>query len=475
MFYNRTRELSFLTERYQGDRPELLIVYGRRRTGKSALLRELCRDKPHVYYLASQLTDQENLEQFRQMVLAEHPDPLLASMRFTDWDVALTYVARLASARRFILVLDEFPYLCQANPALPSLLQRWWDTVGKTTRLYLVLCGSHLSFMEQEVLAERSPLYGRRTGQIRLGPLLPWDAACFFPERTPRERLALYGVFGGIPAYLERIHPGQDLAANLAQEALSPLGYFYDEVSFLLRTEFTQIATYLSLLKAIAGGATRLGEIGSRVGIPATSAVKYLSTLHAMGLVRREVPATEAHPEKSNRGLYRINDPFISFWCRFILPYQSLLEAGQADTVWREFIQPVLNTHLGGVFEEVCAQYVLHRWHDRHGGTPLRVGRWWGPHTEIDLLAVLRVDEHQVSLLGECKWWQAPVGLNVLQDLQAKAQALPASYRETVHYALFSVSGFTEDLRAYAAQHDVTLIDAEMLLAPTGETGLYSR
>lgn len=163
-----------------------------------------------------------------------------------------------------------------------------------------------------------------------------------------------------------------------------------------------------------------------------------------------------------------INDPFISFWCRFILPYQSLLEAGLADTVWREFIQPALNTHLDGIFEEVCAQYILHRWHDRHIGTPLRVGRWWGAHTEIDLLAVLRVEEHQVYLLGECKWWQTPVGLNVLQDLQAKVPDLPASYRETLRYALFSVSGFTEELRASAAQHDVTLVDAEILLVPMG-------
>jgi AAA+ ATPase superfamily predicted ATPase len=466
MFHNRTRELTFLSARFRDERAELLVVYGRRRTGKSALLREFCREKPHAYYLAAQLTEQENLEQFRRILLAEHPDPLLASMRFTDWDVALTYVARMAARNRFILVLDEFPYLCQANPALPSLLQRWWDTIGKASQLYLVLCGSHLSFMEQEVLAERSPLYGRRTGQIRLGPLLPWDAARFFPERTPRERLALYGIFGGIPAYLERVHPGQDLATNVAQEALSPLGYFYDEVSFLLRTEFTQIATYLSLLKAIAGGATRVSEIGSRVGIPATSAAKYLSVLQEMGLVRREVPATEAHPEKSKRGVYRINDPFIGFWCRFILPYQSLLEAGQADTVWREFILPALDTHLGLIFEEVCAQYVRHHWDARHGGTPLRVGRWWSPNAEIDVLALLRVGDQQVPLLSECKWWQNPVGLSVLRDLQGRVPHLPAPYRDAPRFALFSASGFTAELRDVAAQQAVTLIDSELLLTP---------
>lgn len=466
MFINRIRELAFLNDRYQGDQSELLIVYGRRRTGKSALLREFCRGKTHAYYLAAQLTEQENLEQFRRILLAEHADPLLASMRFTDWEVALNYVTRLAEQGRFILVLDEFPYLCQVNPALPSLLQRWWDTIGKSSNIFLLLCGSHLRFMENEILAESSPLYGRQSGQIRLTSLLPWDAARFFPERTPREQLELYGVFGGIPAYLERIDTTQDLATNLFREVLSPLGYFYDEVSFLLRTELSQISTYLSLLIAIAGGATRVGEIGSRAGIPATSAVKYLSVLQGMGLVRREVPASEAHPEKSKRGIYRINDPFIAFWCRFILPCQSLLEAGQANTVWREFIQPALDTHLGRVFEEVCQQYVMHRWHDRHTGTPLRAGCWWNGNAEIDLLAPLRVDGQQVTLLGECKWWHAPVGLNVLRELQAKAPLLPVPYGESVRYALFSASGFTDELREYAMSNEVTLVDAEMMLTP---------
>ncbi len=464
-FYNRVRELNFLRERYDGGHAEMVIVYGRRRTGKSALLREFCHERPHAYYLASQLTETANLEQFRQILLAEHPDPLLASMRFTDWETALTYVTRLAAQERFILILDEFPYLCQANPALPSLIQRWWDTIGAGSKLFLVLCGSHFGFMERDVLAERSPLYGRRTGQIRLGPLLPWDAARFFPSCTPREQLTRYGIFGGIPAYLERVDPDRALDDNLQRAVLSPLGYFYDEVNFLLRTEFTQITTYLSLLKAIAGGATRMGEIGSRVGIPATSAVKYLQTLQEMGLVRREVPATEEHPEKSKRGLYRVNDPFISFWCRFVLPYQSLLEAGQAETVWRTFIQPALDTHLGLIFEEVCAQYVLHRWSAHHAGTPLRVGRWWGADADIDLLAVLRTGDQEQALIGECKWWQAPVGLNVLRDLQGKARHLPSWYRNAPRFALFSASGFTDDLREAATRQEVTLIDAGLLLA----------
>lgn len=464
MFLNRLRELQGLNRRYAGEMAELFVLYGRRRTGKSALLREFCQGKSHLYYLASQVRERDNLAQLREALLAAYPDPLLASMQFTSWEVVFHYLTQLAQRERFVVVLDEFPYLCQENPALPSIMQRWWDMAGKQSRMMLVLCGSHVGFMEQEILAERSTLFGRRTGQMRLEPLLPWDATRFFPSYTPRERLTAYGILGGIPAYLERFDPRQDILSNVLHEALDPQGFLYEEVHFLLRTELTQITTYLSLLKAVAGSATRLSEMASRAGIPATSASKYVTLLRDMGLFRREVPVTEEHPEKSKRGLYFINDPFVSFWCRFILPYQSLIQAGQGEKVWQEFIAPVLDTHLGMVFEDVCRQYVLHRWTESQAGVPRRVGRWWTGETEIDVLAELRQEGETVTLAGECKWWTAPVGENVLDDLQQKTQALPMSWQRKIQYALFAVNGFTEGLQERAVKENVLLFDGSMLL-----------
>lgn len=467
MFVDRVRELAGLEARYADERAELFVLYGRRRTGKSALLQEFCRGKSHVYYLASQVREPDNLEQFREALLAAHPDPLLASVRFTNWETVLTYLAQVAQQQRFVVVLDEFPYLCQENPALPSILQRWWDLTGKHTRIMLALCGSQIGFMEHEVLAERSPLYGRRTGQMQLGPILPWDISLFFPSYSARERLVTYGILGGIPAYLERFNPQRDVHENLLREALYPQGFLFEEVHFLLRTELTQIATYLSLLKAVAGGASRLSEMASRAGIPATSATKYVATLREMGLLRRETPATDEHPDKSKHSLYIVNDPFVAFWCRFILPHQSAIQAGQGEMVWREFITPILDTHLGMVFEEVCRQYVLHRWADRHTGIPRRVGRWWTGDTEIDVLAELHNNGDRVTLAGECKWWQAPVGENVLSNLQWKVQALPHTWQREFRYVLFSASGFTAELRNRADRENVTLIDVETLMAPT--------
>ncbi len=464
MFVNRAQELAWLNGRYQAGQPELLVLYGRRRVGKSALLREFGKDKPHVYFQASQVRESDNLEQFREALARAYPDPLLESLRFNSWETALGYLAQATQGRRFVVALDEFPYLCQDNPALPSILQQWWDAAGKSSRLLLVLCGSQISFMERDVLAERSPLFGRRTGQSRLGPLLPWDAARFFPTWSGRDRLTAYGILGGIPAYLERFEAGRTLKSNLLQEALQPQGFLYDEVHFLLRLELTQVATYLSVLKAVAGGATRVTEIATRAGMPTTAVPRYLGTLRELGLVRREAPFTERNPEKSKRGLYVTADPFVSFWCRFILPHQSLIQAGQGETVWRELIRPHLDTHLGLVFEEVCRQYVLYRWAEAHGGTPLRVGRMWTGDYDVDVVAELAAGGARQTLLGECKWWKSPVGVNVLRDLRARAADLPPDLHQNPRFALFSLSGFTDELRSLSAREGVALISGEEIL-----------
>ena len=465
MFLDRERELDGLRQRYEAGGAELFVLYGRRRVGKSALVREFCRGKPHAYFLASQVRERDNLDQFQEALTAARPDALLESLRFNSWEAALAYLTRLGESEPFVVVLDEFPYLCQDNPALPSIVQKWWDTAGKSSRIFLVLCGSQISFMEHELLAERSPLYGRRTGQEHLRPLLPWDAARFFRDYSVRDRLASYGILGGIPAYLERFHPNQSLKANLMREALNPQGFLYDEVHFLLRTELTQITTYLSLLKAVAGGAARITEIASRAGVPATAASRYLGTLRELGLIRREVPFTERHPEKSKRGVYVVGDPFVAFWCRFILPHQSLIQAGQGETVWREFIRPILDTHLGVIFEEVCRQYVLHRWADVYGATPRRVGRFWAGDHDVDVVAELASGQERQVLVGECKWWKAPVGRNVLEELRERARLLQARLQGDIRLAIFSLSGFTDELRSAANRGDVTLVDGEGLLA----------
>jgi AAA+ ATPase superfamily predicted ATPase len=370
-------------------------------------------------------------------------------------------VAHRLSSERFIIVLDEFPYLCADNPGLPSVVQGWWDTMGKVSKLFVVLCGSHIGFMEREILGERSALFGRRTAQDRLGPLLPWDAARFFPKRPARERLAAFGILGGVPAYLERMRSDQPLRANLLREAFDPRGFLFDEVPFLLRTELAQPRTYLSILKAISGGATRMSEIASKAGIPVTSATVYLRTLSELGLVDRAVPFIEQDPVKSRRGIYAITDPFVAFWCRFVLPHQSLIQAGHGETVLENLVEPGLDAHLARVFEDVCRTFVLHRGDRLMGSPPLKVGRLWGADMDIDVLAKMRGGE---ILVGECKWSRSPVGLDVLAKLEERAGMLPGALVRGQRLALFSASGFTPEVIRQSKTRGVLLVDGDDLV-----------
>lgn len=345
-FHGRDRELAVLEEIADSGRPELFVLYGRRRVGKTELLQRLCRGRRAVYFLAAQVRDRDNLRAFKATLQEGLNDPLVENVEFADWSSALGYVAERAATgdqgerERVIVVLDEFPYLCEANKGLPSLLQRFWDQRGKKSSLMLVLCGSQMSFMEREVLAERSPLFGRRTGQRRLEPLTPAETLPFFPRWSLDDRFLAYGILGGMPAYLGRFDDALSLDENLRREMLRPEGYLFDEVQFLLRSELQNPATYNSILAAVARGSERVGDIALSVGVDSTTANKYLHVLRELHLVERTVPLTDPDPLRSRRGSYRILDRFLAFHFRHLQPHLSLIEAGRGERVLEEFIRP---------------------------------------------------------------------------------------------------------------------------------------
>jgi len=341
-FLGRRRELAVLEELARSSKAELFVLYGRRRVGKTELLQQLCRTRRAVYFVAAEVRDKDNLRAFRNALQEGLGDPLVEHVEFADWAAALGYAAERAAGERLVVVLDEFPYLCGANKGLPSLLQRFWDQKGKRSNLMLVLCGSQVSFMEQEVLAERSPLFGRRTGQRRLEPLAPTETLSFFPRWPLRERVTAYGVLGGMPAYLRRFDDAEPLAANLAREMLRPEGYLFGEVQFLLRSELTSPHTYNSILAAVARGSERVGDIALSVGVDSPTANKYLHVLRELYLVERATPLTDPDPLRSRRGVYRIQDRFLAFHFRHLQPHLSLIEAGRGGRVYEEFIEPDL-------------------------------------------------------------------------------------------------------------------------------------
>ena len=466
MFINRHQELAALERMFQSEIAEFFVLYGRRRVGKTELLLQFCKEKRSIYFLASQLKEQDHLQQLTETARHVITDPLLRSLAFNDWESALVYFAQQAQEERLVLVLDEFQYLCEDNAALPSLIQRFWDLHGKNSKLFLILCGSQVSFMEREVLAERSPLYGRRTGQLRLMPLSYRDSGYFFSEYSATEKLIAYGILGGIPAYLNQFalrfsnNSQGMLEQYIKDELLTPQGYLFDEVNFLLRTELREPRTYASVLHAIAGGATRLNEISQRVGLDATSVNKYLSVLRELGLVKRETPVTDRAPQKSRKGLYKIADNYVKFWFRFVLPNRSLIESGNTALVYEQMIAPNLSHYMGEIFEDVCCQYIALYWEEKLKVAPKRVGAHWGSNLEIDILTE-NVDESH--WFGECKWWNAPVGENVLNHLIENASKVPNQWQRNPRYILFSANGFTDTLKQRAEKEEVFLIEANAL------------
>ncbi len=466
MFVNRDQELDALEKIYNSDSAEFFVLYGRRRVGKTELLLQFCKNKRSIYFLASQLKEQDHLRHLIEVSQQVLDDPLLQNLTFNDWESALIYLAQKSQQERLIIVLDEFQYLCEDNAALPSLIQRFWDLHGKNSNLLLILCGSQVSFMEREVLAERSPLYGRRTGQLKLMPLSYRDSGNFFEEYTSKEKLIIYGILGGIPAYLNRFKSNlspnslqtskKTLEQHIKEELLTPQSYLFEEANFLLRMELREPRIYASILQAIAKGATQLNEISQRVEIERTKTNKYITVLRELGLVKRITSLTERAPQKSRKGLYIIADNYLSFWFRFILPNRSLIESGNADVVYREMIEPNLFDYMGSLFEGICQQYVRRYWTEKLRIAPKKVGAHWESELEIDLLTENIDGSHWI---GECKWWDAPVGENILNRLIEKASKLPNQWKLNPRYVLFSAGGFTDTVKQRADAENVVLIE----------------
>ncbi len=464
-FINRHAELEFLERRWADPAAQLVVLYGRRRVGKTALLTRFGQDRPSVHYLATRLPETQQLRELGRELGAAVNEPLLLSDGFTSWDQLFAWMA--ATGERTAVMIDEFPYLVEANPALPSLLQRAWDRQLSTSSSYLVLCGSSVAMMEREVLAERAPLYGRRTGQLRVRPLSFGHAVEFLEGFTFADQVRAWSMLGGVPYYLLLFDSSRSLEANLRATFLDLGAPLRDEVEFLLRQELREPRVYFGILTAIAAGKRKLSEILNATGLPAPTVSKYLAVLQGLDLVVREVPATEPRPEKSKKGLYAIADPFVRFWFRHIMPGRALLETGRTDQLAATILAD-LDRFASSAYEEICRDEVRHGLLDQRCQVAWeRVGRWWDAQNELDILAF--GDDGQAALLGEAKWSHRPVGLNILADLEAKAARVVTETEPTArHLALFSRSGFTAAvLREAAKRADLHLFHGLDLVDPS--------
>ncbi|MGQ9556310.1 MAG: ATP-binding protein, partial [Anaerolineae bacterium] len=453
MFIDRGDELAHLERSYGSGRAELYVLYGRRRVGKTELLRAFCQGKRHLFFIATLSSDGEQLAAFSQEIWRFSHESVADGFTFPSWEAAFRALADLPG--RPVVVLDEFTYLISGNKAIPSILQKVWDESLRHTHLMLVLCGSYVGLMEREVLGYHGPLYGRRTASYLLQPLELPAATAFFPAYSPVEKIEAWAVLGGIPYYLEFFSDQVSVVANIREHILETRGALHREPQLLLAEELREPRNYFSILRAIAQGAGRLSEIiqAAAVGDSSTTS-RYLDVLQELRIVKRIVPATESQPQKSKKGLYRIEDPFMRFWFRYVHPNQGALEIGLTESVLEQRLRPTFAQFVSYAFEEAAREYVVRLARAGHlPFLPERVGAWWDAHEEIDIIAVS--DSERAILFGECKWWMDQVGLNVLLDLKRKSRITNVSGRWTQeHYALFSKSGFTPELRAVANCED---------------------
>lgn len=460
-FYCREEELRKLNMRYLNNKFECLIIYGRRRVGKTALINAFCAGKPTIFFSALNTTGQENLQALSKAIMSyEKPDAVNAP-EFKSYDDALAEITGLAREQRLVFVIDEYPYLAKAKPAISAMLQHLIDHQWSESKLYLILCGSSMNFMENQVLGQESPLYGRRTGQFKIEPLDYKETAVFHPELSHEENALIYGITGGVPHYINKLGVQSNLDEALLTNLFDRSAYLYEEPANLLKQELREPAIYNAIIKAIAEGASRAADICGKVQETSTTVLKYLKTLMELGIVKKETPLTEKAGRKT---VYLLADNFFRFWYKFVPGNANAIDSGRIARIYPQTVKRYFSDYMGLIFEKMCQDYLLY-YAERLPMELVVIGQWWGTdaqkkkQVQIDIVGV-GVDPG-AYLIGSCKYRNEKIGLDELELLRDYARAFGKGAR--YYYYIFSKSGFTEGLLEAQKRGEVTLFTLDDL------------
>lgn len=461
MFIGRQEELAFLEDRYNNDAGQFIVLYGRRRLGKTELLRQFCQGKEAIFYTCTEVPDEQQLAAFSQRILEKNQAAAKYIKSFQSWEQAFSSLGELPSAKKIVIVIDEFPYMVKGNTSLPSVIQKLWDEQLHSADIMLIVCGSAMSFIEKEILAEKNPLYGRATGILKLQEMDFYDAQQFFPAYTTNEKILAYAVLGGVPHYLKQFSDKLSIGENIVKAILARGSVLYSEVEFLMRQELRETSIYNAIIEAVALGNTKLNEIHQKTQLEKTKLSVYLKNLLELGILCKEFSVDANIKEQANvqRGLYKVTDNFFRFWYAFVFPNISELEAGDAEGIYQYVVQPELERYTSYIFEDICQQYL--RRQNRKHTLPFyftKIGRWWNKTDEIDIMALDY--KKTATLAGECKYKQSLVDVKALKHLQAKCAILHGD----VYYYFFSKSGYTKQALEYGAQEKFVLVTAQELL-----------
>ncbi len=459
MFYCREEELEVLNRRYLRGRFECVVLYGRRRIGKTALINEFCKDKPNIYFSALDASSGENLEALSGAIYVYKDPSGTSAPIYRNYADALDAVTELSKEERLIFVIDEYPYLARAEHSVSSRLQHMIDHVWQNGQLFFILCGSSMSFMEHQILGYESPLYGRRTAQIKLQALDYREMTVFRPNLSTEEQALLYGITGGIPHYINKLDVEEDLDLALCENLFNSAGYLYEEPENLMKQELREPAIYNSIISAVAGGASRANEIATKAGLSSAVCAKYLQVLLELEILEKELPVTEKNGKKT---LYKIGDSFFRFWYRFVAPDISMINAGKFSRIYEQTVKQKLSDYMGLIFEKMCREFILRYVKDLPFSLR-EIGQWWGSdaktrrQVQIDMVGVSA--EGDKYLIGSCKYRDRPVGMDELELLYYYADVFGKGSEYC--YCIFSKGGFTENLKKAGQKGEVRLYTLE--------------
>ncbi len=452
-FINREPELSFLNSEFNEERSSLVVIYGRRRVGKTTLIKKFIEDKKSLYFIATEESERENKKNLQYIVSDHTGNTLLKKDIVLEWEEILLIIKNHEPDSKKIVVIDEFQYLGKNNKSFPSVFQKIWDTHFKDSNIMFILCGSLVSMMIDQTLSYSSPLYGRRTGQLRMNPISFEHYHSFFKKSDSLNLIEYYSVTGGAPKYIELFKPSGNIFEDIKNNILSKQSFLYDEPVFLLEKEVGETGTYFSIIKSIAAGNRKLGRIAADLGIAQSGITKYLKTLIDLDLVKREVPITEKNPEKSKKGLYFIKDNFINFWFKFVWFYRQYLEIDNIEPVMKRIREHFRDNHVSFVYEDICRDKLMKMSSENEIDIQiLKCGRWWDKNTEIDIIGVS--EGNSELIFGECKYTEKKSNVEVYLKLKEKSEKVISDSGCKKSYILFSKSGFTKSLKLVAEETD---------------------
>ena len=457
----RKEELNRLERLYDSSKFEFLTMYGRRRIGKTTILREFSGRHKSLFFSAQEKNDSLNLIDFSKTIQTFFEGNYISA--FPDWKAAFEYITRKVSKEKLVLIIDEFPFLAETNPSIKSILQHIIDHTWKEKNIFLILCGSSVSFMLNDVMGYKSPLYGRITENMEVKPFDYWESAEFFPNYNKTEKAIAYGILGGVPRYLEVFSSEVSLEENIKNNLLMEGSFLNDEPQTLLRMELREPSIYNSILEAISNGCNKICEIADRIHEDKSKCSKYMLTLQTLRLIEKRVPCTE--PEKSKKGIYEITDNYYKFWYRFLFTNQNYYSMLGLERSCEEIMDNI-NDYMGTVFEKICEQYLLRAAKEKKlPFIPFKMGKWWGNNPllkaqdDIDILALDKTGKK--ALFCECKFRNKAMSMEEYDDL-VMATKMFQNIKEK-YLMFFSKSGFTEPVKERAAREKATLLTIEDL------------